>query len=85
MRLSYANVTATMALVLAIGGGTVYAAGKLDSDDISRNAVQGKHVDKNALTGKDVKESKLGSVPAADSVGGVVISSFNETQRFCWR
>ncbi len=41
-RLSYANVVATLALVLAIGGGTVYAASELGRNDVkSRNIAKG--------------------------------------------
>ena len=41
-RLTYANVVATLALVLALGGGTVYAAIQLGKNDVrSRNIAPG--------------------------------------------
>jgi hypothetical protein len=39
-RLTYANIVATLALFLALGGGAAYAASKVHSDDIARNAVK---------------------------------------------
>ena len=38
-RLSYANVVSTIALVFALGGGVVYAAGKIGSSQIAKNAI----------------------------------------------
>jgi hypothetical protein len=43
-RLSYANVTATIALVAALGMGGAYAADKIGSKDIGKNAVKSKHI-----------------------------------------
>ncbi|HYH59132.1 MAG TPA: hypothetical protein VD790_07910 [Thermoleophilaceae bacterium] len=60
-RLTYANVMATMALFIALGGGS-YAAIKVQSSDIAKNAVRGKHVKKDSLTGKDIKNIKTGDV-----------------------
>lgn len=58
-RLTYANVVATLALVLALGGGTVYAAVQLGKNDVrSRNiapgAVQLGDLSAKALKGLDV-------------------------------
>ncbi|MFN8112283.1 MAG: hypothetical protein U0R51_03695 [Solirubrobacterales bacterium] len=58
-RLTYANVVATLALVLAMGGGTVYAAIQLGKDDVkSRNiapgAVQSADLSPKVLKGLDV-------------------------------
>ncbi len=55
IKLNYANVMSSVAVFAALGGGA-YAASKIDSNDIARNAVQSKHVAKDALTNKDVKE-----------------------------
>ena len=73
-RLTYANVAATLALVLAIGGGTVYAAVKLGKDDVkSKNiaagAVKKKDLGKNAVTSPKVKN---GGIEAEDLAAGVV-------------
>jgi hypothetical protein len=79
-RVTYANVTATLALFLALGGGA-YAAATLPARSvgskqlkknavirakIKRNAVNGSKVSNNSLTGDDVLESSLGDVPTAD-------------------
>jgi hypothetical protein len=78
-RLTYANVTATLALFLALGGGA-YAATALPARSvgprelkanavtrakIKRNAVDGSKVLDGSLRGADIKESTLGPVPAA--------------------
>ena len=63
-RLSYANVTATLALVLAIGG-TSYAAVTINGKNIKNRTIAGKKLKKNAVTGAEVRESKLGKVPSA--------------------
>lgn len=52
--LRYANVVATLALFLALGGGVVYAAGKIGTDEIARNAITSKQIRNGA-----VKERKL--------------------------
>ena len=39
-RFSYANVVATLALFLALGGATAFAASKIQSGDIAQNAVK---------------------------------------------
>jgi hypothetical protein len=73
-KLSYANVVATLALVLALGGGTVYAASKLGknevkSKNIAKGAVKGSDIGKNAVTGPKVKD---GSLQLADLAKGVI-------------
>lgn len=84
LRLSYANVMATIAVFIALGGGA-YAAinipkGSVGSKqlrkqavktrDLGNRAVVAKKVRKNALTGKVIKESSLGTVPNSSRVGG---------------
>jgi hypothetical protein len=78
-RLSYANVTASIALFVALGGGayaaTVLPARSVGSRElkkdavltsrIKRGAVDGSKVRDGSLTGDDVKESTLGVVPTA--------------------
>src|SRR4051812_44718336 len=65
-RLTYANVIATIALLLALGG-TSYAVAKLSGKNLKNHSVAGKKLKKNTLTGRQINESKLGSVPRADS------------------
>ena len=62
-RMTYSNVMSTIAVFAVLGGGA-YAATKVRSNDIARDAVRSKHVKKDRLTGKDIKESSLvGVVP----------------------
>lgn len=68
-RLTYANVVATLALFLALGGGA-YAVSKIGSKQIKRNAVKSKHLAANAAKGRDVAEGTLGTVPNAARLGG---------------
>ncbi len=65
-RLSYANVTATLALILALGG-TTYAATKVTSQQIVNGTIRGADVKKDSLTGVQINESKLGPINRARS------------------
>jgi hypothetical protein len=78
--LNYANVTATLALLLALAGGTAYAVDKVTSGDIANNAVRsidlrnhkgvrGKDVVRNSITGRQIDESTLRAGPIAQVVG----------------
>src|SRR4051812_3825741 len=62
--LSYANVVATLALVLAVGG-TSYAASQINGKNLKNRSVAGKKLKKNTVTGTEVREAKLGKVPSA--------------------
>jgi len=69
-RLSYANVVATLALVLAVGGGATAIAlslpkNSVHSKQIAKEAVKTSDIAKDAVTGDKVKESTLGKVPSA--------------------
>ena len=68
-RLSYANVMATIAVFIALGG-TTYAISKLPKNSvgtkqIKKDAVKGSKVAKDSLTGTDIEESTLDTVPSA--------------------
>jgi hypothetical protein len=58
-RLSYANVTATLALFVALGTGGAYAASKIGSKDIKRDAVRAKHVNKNAIGSPELRRNAV--------------------------
>src|SRR5437588_9974509 len=58
-RLTYANVTATLALFLALGGGA-YAALKLPANSVGTTQLK-----KNAVTGPKVKNRSLTAVDVA--------------------
>jgi hypothetical protein len=79
LRPTYASVTATLALFVALGGGA-YAAGVLPANSvgskqikrnavvrakIKNNAVDGSKVLDGSLTGDDIKESSLAKIPSA--------------------
>ena len=72
-RLTYANVVATLALVLAVGGGTVYAAVQLgknsvESRNIAPGAVEASDLGKNAVSSPKIKP---GSIKGDDLAAGV--------------
>ncbi len=69
-RLTYANVVATVALVLAVTGGATAIAlslpkNSVKSKQIAKEAVKNSDIAKDAVTGDKVKESTLGKVPSA--------------------
>lgn len=79
-KLTYANVVATLALFIALGGAS-YAALKLPKNSVGAKqlkknavatakiknaAVNGAKVKDDSLTGKDIDESSLGAVPSAN-------------------
>jgi hypothetical protein len=72
-KLTYANVVATLALFIALGGAS-YAALKLPKNSVGpkqlkKNAVTGTKVKDDSLTGADIDEAKLGAVPTAAFAG----------------
>jgi hypothetical protein len=91
--LSYANVMATIAVFIALGGGA-YAAVNLPKGSvgakqlkkkavrtakIAGGAVTGAKVAPDTLTGTAIDESTLGTVPNASRVGG------SEVRQISWR
>ncbi len=74
-RFTYANIVATLALAVALAGGTAYAAelakNSVTSKQIAPGAVRTSDLGADAVTGAKVKESTLGPVR---SVGGVRIT-----------
>lgn len=70
-KLTYANVTATLALIIAVGGASAFAATQLPKNSvgtkqIKKNAVNGSKVANDSLTGSDINEPSLASVPNSD-------------------
>ena len=67
-KLTYANVMATIAVFIALGG-AAYAAGlpknSVGSKQIKKNAVSGAKIKKGAVTGAKIKLASLGTVPRA--------------------
>lgn len=65
-RLTYANVTATLALTLALGGTSAYAAGLVTSGDIRNGTVQSLDIKNRTIKQKDVRPGGLGSAAIKD-------------------
>jgi hypothetical protein len=74
-RLTYANVVATLALFVALGGSAV-AAGVFDGHRIKGRSVPGTKLIRNSLTKNEVRESALGKVPNADKLDSVDSKDF---------
>lgn len=69
-KLTYANVTATLALFLALSGGVALAASHLAKNSVGprqlkKNAVTTAKIRNGAVTGSKVKLATLGKVPSA--------------------
>ena len=62
--LTYANVMATLAVFIALGGSS-YAAFTISGRNIRNHSITGKKLRHNALTGAEIRESRLGEVPQA--------------------
>jgi hypothetical protein len=76
MRLTYANVVATLALFLALGGGAAYAVGKIDSGQIAAGAIRTTNLHKRAVTsGKLALAAVRSNQIATGAVGSAQISA----------
>jgi hypothetical protein len=77
-RLTYANVVATLALFVALGGSS-YAALKISGRDIQKHTITGQNIRQNSLGRHQIKESSLSAVPRALSaarLGGYTAERF---------
>ena len=85
-RLTYANVVATLALFIAIGGASAFAASQLDKNTvgpkqlkknavttakIKNKAVTGAKIKPGTITGKQVNSATLGTVPVANLANSI--------------
>jgi hypothetical protein len=64
-RLTYANVVATLALFIALGGTSVAASSLISGSKIKKDSIPGDRLKKHALTSTQINVAKLGTVPAA--------------------
>ena len=67
-KLSYANVMATLAVFIALGG-TSYATLRITGRDIKDSSLTGRDLQRNSVGGRPIKESRLGTVPRARKIG----------------
>jgi hypothetical protein len=72
-KLTYANVMATMAMFVALGGSS-YAAIAITGKNVKNGSLTGKDIKRNSIGGKTIKESRLGTVPNAQRLNGVTAS-----------
>lgn len=63
-KLTYANVMATLAVFIAVGG-TSYAALQLTGRDIRDRSLTGREFQRDSVGGRTIKESRLDTVPRA--------------------
>jgi hypothetical protein len=77
-RLSYANIVASVALFIALGG-TSYAVatGSIDSREIKNNSVRGADIRNSSLTGADIRNNRLTGADIRNNrlTGGDVLES----------
>jgi hypothetical protein len=57
-KLTYANVVATLALFIALGGSS-YATFKITGKDVKNGSLTGKDIKRGSLTGTDIKKASL--------------------------
>jgi len=67
--LTYANVMATIAVFIALGGSS-YAAITITGRNVKNSSLTYKDLKKNTLGGTRIKESRLGTVPRAKTLSG---------------
>jgi hypothetical protein len=75
---TYANVMATLAVFIALGGSS-YAAITINGSSIKRRSIAGTKLKRNTLGGSEIRESRLGRVPwarNADRLGDLPASDF---------
>jgi hypothetical protein len=68
-RLTYANVVATLALFIALGGTSVAASNLISGSKIKKGSIPGDRIKKHALGATQIDIAKLGTVPHAAAAG----------------
>jgi hypothetical protein len=74
-KLTYANVMATIAVFIALGGSS-YAVSRINGKNIKPRSITGSKLKPNTLTGKQIRESKLATVPNADKLDNLDSAAF---------
>lgn len=70
--LSYANIAATLALVIGLTGGTAYAVEKIKGSQIAKNAIAAKHIRTDAVGAEQLRS---GAVGASELTSGAVTTT----------
>ena len=65
-RLTYANVMSTIAVFAVLAGGGAYAASKIGSQEIKKNAVRAKHIKAGNVKASDIATAAVDSAKVAD-------------------
>ena len=60
-KLTYANVVSTIALILAVGGGAVFAANKIGANGIRKNAIHSFHIKNKQVKRQDIAGGSINS------------------------
>ena len=81
-RLTYANVMATIAVFIALGGSS-YAAFTITGRDVKNGSLTGKDIRNNSLSGRDVREGRLGTVRRARRAARIGGLTAAELQQRC--
>ncbi|HEY6888014.1 MAG TPA: hypothetical protein VI300_09550, partial [Solirubrobacter sp.] len=66
LHLTYANVVASVALFVALGGTSVAATGMINGANVKQHSIPADRIKNHALTASQVDVTKLGTVPSAD-------------------
>jgi hypothetical protein len=74
--LTVSNLLAGIAIFIVLGG-VAYAGAQIGTNDIQDGAVTTRKLADEAVTGRKVDKARLGTVPAASTVGGMRIDKFS--------
>ena len=84
-RLTYANVVSTLALVIALGTGTAYAANTVFSEDIVNGQVKNVDLGKDAITSGKVAANDLTGADIKDQSGVDTCVESKRIGSLCYR
>jgi hypothetical protein len=77
-RLTYANVMATIAVFIALGGSS-YAVSRINGKRIQGHSISGSKLKRNTLTGRQIREQRLATVPNASKLDKLDSTAFQRS------
>jgi hypothetical protein len=77
-RLTYANVMATIAVFIALGGSS-YAVSRISGKRIKAHSISGSKLKRNTLTGRQIREQRLATVPNASKLDKLDSTAFQRS------